>query len=89
MTSSHTKHPDSHDHGLADGCPRCAEHAADPFSSLDDKNLLSLVERTSLWMRDEGDSFPRSDTERDAMRKVEFVLARVRTLQRIGVVGVR
>lgn len=82
--SVHTLHPDSHTHGLADACPRCAEHAADPFSSLDDENLQMLVGRTQLWMRDEGDFFPRSDTEQKAMCQIETSLRNAAVLQRIG-----
>jgi hypothetical protein len=65
----HTQHPDSHEHGLADGCPRCAEHAVDPVASLDDQNFDLLVGRTVLWMQDQ--EFPRSDTEKAAMRVIE------------------
>ena len=39
----HTVHPDSHTHGLADDCPRCAEHAEDPVSTLDGDNLRRIV----------------------------------------------
>lgn len=77
----HTKHPDSHEHGLADGCPRCAKHADDPFLSLDDRNLKALADRTTAWMRDE--QFPRSGTEKTAMRNMERALVQHHTLQRI------
>lgn len=70
--SSHINHPDTHTHGLADDCPRCAEHAKHPFMSLDDNNLRALILRTRAWMRDE--KFPRSITENKAMRNVETVL---------------
>lgn len=80
--ASHTLHPDSHEHGLADGCPRCAEIATDPFSTMDDHLLALLHSRTVAWMRDE--EFPRSDTERDAMRVMEETLSRVRHLRRLG-----
>ena len=69
--------------GLADHCPRCEEMAADPFSELDDGNLLQLVERTKAWMRDE--EFPRSANESAAMRVVEGVLRKVGRLRQIGV----
>jgi len=42
--ATHSPHEDSHTHGLADDCDRCAEHAARPHS-LDDENL------GALWMR--------------------------------------
>jgi len=58
---AHTKHPDSHSHGLADWCPRCDEHAEHPFDSLDDENLKTLILKVRL--NDE----PRSRNEADAM----------------------
>jgi len=81
--SSYTRHPDSHTHGLADDCPRCAEHADDPFASLDPENLTKLYDRTVQWMND--DSLPRSDTELMAMRVVETTIYRIEKLQQIGV----
>jgi hypothetical protein len=77
----HTRHPDSPEHGLADGCERCAEHAAHPFESLDDGNLTALIERTRLWMRDE--EFPRSDNEAKAMSVVETALSHQAVLARL------
>lgn len=59
--SSHTVHPDTHDSGLADDCPRCDEHAQHPFESLDDTNLLNLLSRVNL------DLPARSGNERKAM----------------------
>jgi hypothetical protein len=60
----HTYHPDSHTHGLADGCPRCAEHAADPHKSLDRANMRALLDRIA-------DSLgPRSEAERKAMNNL-------------------
>lgn len=41
----HSKHPDSHEAGLSDGCPRCAEHAEHPHRSLDARNLSILRQR--------------------------------------------
>lgn len=40
----HSFHPDTHEHGLADDCPRCAEHAAHPIQSLDHENLRRIME---------------------------------------------
>ena len=77
----HSRHPDSHTHGLADDCERCAEHAAHPFESLDDVNLATLVERTRLWMQDE--EFPRSENEKKAMRVIEQALVHQRILARV------
>ena len=85
--TTHIQHPRIIDHGLVDGCARCAEIAADPFIYLDDGNLRSLVDRTRLWMRDQDGSFPRSNTERDAMRLMETTLRRVESLRMIGALG--
>ena len=81
--TSHTKHPDSHTHGLADDCPRCTEHAEHPFESLDDGNLRELIGRTELWMRDAGGIVPRSINELKAMRIVETALNQQRILRRL------
>lgn len=62
--TTHTFHPDSHTHGLADDCPRCAEHAEHPTRSLDDANFAALVDR---YMRDLP---PRSENERKAMQNL-------------------
>jgi len=80
--TAHTFHPDSHEHGLADDCPRCTEIAADPFLYMDDRNLALLHDRTMAWMRD--DEFPRSIAEKAAMRVMEQTLIRVRHLRRLG-----
>ena len=77
--SSHGPHPSILEHGLADGCERCAEIACDPFAGLDDTNLILLVNRTRGSM-----AFPRTDTEAIAMRNIATTLVRVRQLQRIG-----
>ncbi len=39
----HTRHPDTHDNGLADDCPRCAEHAEAPWRGLDQENLSRII----------------------------------------------
>ncbi len=39
----HTFHPDTHENGLADDCPRCAEHAEHPIQSLDQENLMRIM----------------------------------------------
>lgn len=41
--ASHGPHPDSHTHGLADGCPRCQEHAEHPERGLDRDNIRRLL----------------------------------------------
>jgi hypothetical protein len=83
MSVAHVNHPKMIEHGLVDGCPRCLEISQDPFFNLDDGNLIALVDRTRRWMKDE--TFPRSDSERDAMRHVEQFLVRVRHLRNCGV----
>jgi hypothetical protein len=42
--ASHTPHPDTHEHGLADGCPRCDELAERPLE-LDHENMLNAWDR--------------------------------------------
>jgi hypothetical protein len=39
--AQHTEHPDSHTHGLADGCPRC-EAAIETPQLCDDENLARI-----------------------------------------------
>lgn len=59
--TSHNFHPPVKTHGLADDCPRCAEHARHPGWSLDEECLGALQERVAL------DLPPRSLTEAAAM----------------------
>jgi hypothetical protein len=40
--SVHTPHPPIETAGLHDGCPRCDEHARDPFATLDESTLRHL-----------------------------------------------
>jgi hypothetical protein len=42
--ATHTVHPDTHENGLADDCPRCDELAASPLE-LDETNFLAAWER--------------------------------------------
>ena len=76
--SSHTYHPDSHEHGLADGCPRCYEHSLHPFETLDDTNLRNLT----LRVREDAEA--RSENERTAMNVIESVIFRHERLRTIG-----
>jgi hypothetical protein len=57
----HSDHPDSHTHGLADDCERCAEHAKHPLRSLDNTNLRNIMERIVSGLRG------RSENETEAM----------------------
>jgi hypothetical protein len=43
VVTAHTYHADSHAAGLADGCPRCAEHAVAPWATLDRDNIYRLL----------------------------------------------
>lgn len=50
----HSLHPDTHTHGLADDCERCAEHAEHPIQSLDEVNLrriMQLAVGEDRWVR--------------------------------------
>lgn len=62
--SSHTYHPDSHTHGLADDCPRCAEHAREPWVGLDLSMLAALRDRIARGRP------ARSVNEHEAMRNL-------------------
>lgn len=63
--STHTLHPDTHEHGLADSCERCAEHAEHPLASLDIENQRNLLQRINMeWA-------PRSENEARAMSNLE------------------
>jgi len=62
--STHTLHPSTLEHGLADGCPRCAEHAEHPLYALDLENQRNLLERINMeWA-------PRSENEARAMESL-------------------
>jgi hypothetical protein len=63
-------------------CARCADIGEHPFENLDDTNMALLVARTREWMRDR--EFPRSDSEREAMRIMEQTLVRMDHLDRIA-----
>lgn len=57
---THVYHPDVHEYGLQDGCPRCNQLARDP-SQLDDRMVAALFERLA------NDLLPRTDVEAVAM----------------------
>lgn len=79
--TTHTAHEDVHTHGLADGCPRCAEHAYEPFVSLDETTLRNLVRRVY-----DGES-GRSDYEDMAMINVKQMLDQAAELAALDPVG--
>lgn len=64
MIATHTQHPDVHIHGLADGCPRCAEHAESPHAALDADMLAALRRRVITG------ATPRSAAEARAMQRL-------------------
>lgn len=73
--ATHTFHPDTHVYGLADGCPRCDEHAQNPMVGLDSANLAALRHRLAhaLPARSENEAramvnLSEADTEREAKR---------------------
>ena len=41
---THSYHPDTHEFGLADGCPKCYDYATRTLHSLDTPNLRSLLD---------------------------------------------
>ena len=61
----HTAHPDIATDGLADGCPRCEEIAANPVTQLDSEQILRLVL----------DQDYRSTLDRVAAAKIRAILA--------------
>jgi hypothetical protein len=81
---SHTYHPDSKLHGLADDCLRCAEHAENPFASMDEQSLTLLLHRTlaNRFGSEDGKGpfgphlVARSETEAVAMASIMNVLER-------------
>lgn len=66
------------EHGLQDGCERCAEQAQRPFETLDHENILALIARVKERLE------PRSEHEATAMRKVRDALDDARFLKEIG-----
>jgi hypothetical protein len=76
----HSVHPDTHTHGLADDCERCAEHAEHPEESLDTDHFIELV------MRVRSRQGARSENERKAMERIRIGLQVVDRLasERIG-----
>jgi hypothetical protein len=80
---SHSVHEDTHTHGLADDCGRCAELASRPWE-LDDDNLRAFWNRMIVveFATDSTRPRYRSDTEsRLCARFYEMALV----LERLGV----
>lgn len=81
--ATHSLHNPVHTSGLADGCPRCDEIAAQPFDALDDDNLAQLIARTRAWLDDDPEAVARSNNEHRAMRVIEKALVCKRVLDRL------
>lgn len=77
--TTHTLHPDSHENGLADDCPRCDEHARYPFDGLDNSNLLALADRLAK------NQSARSINEAVAMNAIRTALWHAEKLHHAGV----
>lgn len=78
--TTHNVHPSIREHGLADGCPRCGEHAERPFDGLDDGNMGNLIDRTV----DKAFLAPRSTNEAVAMAQVRNAIAKATVLWERG-----
>ena len=76
--SAHIAHPSIRENGLADGCPRCGEHAEYPFEGLDDGNLDNLINRVV------DKETPRSTQEAIAMAKASDAMTKATVLWRRG-----
>ncbi|KKL26925.1 hypothetical protein LCGC14_2390350 [marine sediment metagenome] len=76
--SVHIAHPSIRENGLADGCPRCGEHAEYPFEGLDDGNLDNLINRVV------DKETPRSTQEAIAMAKASDAMTKATVLWRRG-----
>ena len=76
--TAHIAHPSIRENGLADGCPRCGEHAEYPFEGLDDGNMECLIDRVV------DKATPRSTQEAIAMAKVSDAMAKATVLWERG-----
>lgn len=80
--TAHASHEASLEVGLADGCPRCEEHAQRPLDSLDAAHLNDLWLRMVRWeYLDAEDARPRSEAEALAMSSLR---EHARFLRRVG-----
>jgi hypothetical protein len=76
--ATHTNHPDVHEHGLADGCPRCTEQAHLPFRTLDRRALAGIIARLAAKLPS------RSENEGAAMQKVGEAIEHARLLDEVA-----
>jgi len=82
--STHVMHDPIIEGGLVNECPGCKKLAQHPLQLLDKSNLSMYVDRTVRWMRDDMDAAPRSDTEYEAMSKLERIIKHVRIINEKG-----
>lgn len=75
---AHNVHPSIRENGLANGCPRCHEHAGMPFLGLDDGNMRDLIVRIEARIP------PRSTNEAIAMARVKDAMATATVLWERG-----
>ncbi len=74
MSTTHTVHDDVHEHGLADACDRCNEHAQQPLLNLDNETLSNLFARTCAGepARSENEGIAMFNLERILLQTVEL-----------------
>jgi hypothetical protein len=65
---------------LHDGCPRCQEHANEPFAGLDKDNLAALAKRA---MSDDDDVvWATSELDVIAIREIQSVIHKSKKLEK-------
>lgn len=77
----HTFHPPTLEYGLSDDCPRCSQHADDPFASLDQAHIADLW-RQMLRVEFRGGGGYRTHAEARACRQL---YGHARFLRTIGI----
>lgn len=80
MTAHVYPHPDTHQSGLFDGCPRCVELAEFPFASLDKQNLETLIRMARADMPS------RSLLERHALDQMDNFLLAAERMAALGLI---
>lgn len=77
--TSHAAHPPTLRTGLADGCERCAEHAARPFDALDPAHLRAFAQHAMLVH--DGQASWRSGADRECGERILDTIWRARKLE--------
>lgn len=81
MGEAHTYHDPEQAHlVLKDGCPRCAEHAVEPWYTVDRDRLDVLIDKALAWEGDGEGPGPESENERRACQSILDALDAVRAL---------